>query len=112
MARPDAIFNMPVDASQSQLYADHEVFNLNPAGRRQMRKQRPVLPIPQMLTNWLEATDGNFICRKVNRVVTVLKGLSRWRSSESKVHGRRWRSNLIFRPAGAQSSFATQSQLS
>ncbi|MFZ2979752.1 MAG: hypothetical protein WA085_01855, partial [Sphingobium sp.] len=67
MARPDAILDMSVATARAQWCPEEGVFNLNPAGRLQTRKRRPFLPVPPMLTNWLEATDGKFVCRELMR---------------------------------------------
>ncbi|MEG3093138.1 hypothetical protein [Sphingomonas sp. PB1R3] len=40
------------------------MFDLNPAGRIQTRKNRPALPVTSLLANWLEATDDRLVCHE------------------------------------------------
>lgn len=49
-ARPDAIF----DVKQDQWYGAARVLNLNPKGRRQTKKYRPLIPIPHQFAPWLD----------------------------------------------------------
>jgi hypothetical protein len=67
MARPDAIMDMSVAPERYQWYPEQAVYDLNPAGRIQTRKRRPVLPIPKMLNGWLHSTDGKLVCREIVR---------------------------------------------
>ncbi|PAX06450.1 hypothetical protein [Sphingomonas lenta] len=64
LARPDAIFDMSVLKERGQwLRADHR-FSLNPEGRAQTKKHRPIVPVNDLLHVWLDATDEWFVCRE------------------------------------------------
>lgn len=54
MGRPDAICEL----TRAQIDRDMRVIDLNPPGRRQTKKRRPVVPITDTLAAWLELWDG------------------------------------------------------
>lgn len=65
IARPDAILDMSVASHRGQWMQDAGstgLFALNPIGRIQTNKRRPVLPVAQLLRRWLETTDEWFVC--------------------------------------------------
>lgn len=62
LARPDAVFDMNVLAQRGQWMKNERRFNLNPQGRIQTKKLRPVLPVVNLLEVWLDATDEWFVC--------------------------------------------------
>jgi len=62
LARPDAIFDMSVNPAREQWMKSAGLFSLNPAGRSQTKKVRPVLPVAALLASWLEVTDEWFVC--------------------------------------------------
>ncbi|MGF7152657.1 hypothetical protein GGR40_000399 [Novosphingobium gossypii] len=62
LARPDAIFDMSVDRDREQWMQNERRFALNPAGRLQTKKVRPVLPVVDLLHSWLTATDEWMVC--------------------------------------------------
>ena len=64
LARPDAIMDMNVAPDRAQWQADVGLFDLNPAGRLQTNKRRPILPVVPVLRNWLGATDEWFVCQE------------------------------------------------
>ncbi len=65
LARPDAIFNMSVAPSRGQWMQDERRFALNPGGRLQTKKHRPVMPVVGTFDAWLSETDEWFVCRDV-----------------------------------------------
>lgn len=65
LARPDAIFDMSVRPEREQWMQNGALYNLNPAGRIQTKKVRPVLPVVGLLDSWLQTTDDWFVCREV-----------------------------------------------
>lgn len=69
IARPDAIMDMSVTADRGQWMRRERRFDLNPAGRIQTKKLRPVLPVADLLNEWLEATDDFLVCRHIYRPV-------------------------------------------
>jgi hypothetical protein len=64
LARPDAILDMSVAPSRAQWMQDEQLFALNPAGRVQTKKVRPVLPVADLLRSWLSETDEWMVCRE------------------------------------------------
>ena len=67
LARPDAILDMSVKPGREQWMRDAGLFALNPAGRIQTKKVRPVLPVVPLLASWLEVTDDWFVCTERTR---------------------------------------------
>ena len=61
MARPDAAHDVSTEPARQQWNAKHRVLNLNPAGRRQTRKYRAVVPVPRQAMAMLEVTNGYLI---------------------------------------------------
>ncbi len=54
LARPAAI----LDARPAQFDAEHDLFDLNPPGRKQNKKFRPIVPVTLTLRPWLERSVG------------------------------------------------------
>ena len=72
LARPDAI----TDLTPFQIR--HGRIDLNPAGRRQNKKFRPIVPITPTLAGWLEAWEGTgspLVRYKGKAVANVKKGI-------------------------------------
>jgi hypothetical protein len=61
LARPDAAHEVSTAADRGQWNSAHRVLNLNPKGRRQTKKYRPVIPVPRQIAAWLDRTDGYFV---------------------------------------------------
>lgn len=66
LGRPDAIMDMSIAGSRGQWHPDMQVFDLNPAGRIQTNKYRAAVPVVDLLTDWLEATDEWFVSARKN----------------------------------------------
>lgn len=64
LGRPDALMDMNVSPERAQWLRDERRFALNPAGRIQTKKLRPVLPVVNLLDAWLDNTDEWFIVRE------------------------------------------------
>lgn len=67
LARPDAILDMSVLPKRGQWSPDaglSGLFALNPVGRVQTNKRRPVLPVVPLLRRWIEETDEWFVCQE------------------------------------------------
>jgi hypothetical protein len=62
LARPDAIFDMSVLRDREQWSKKERRFDLNPAGRLQTKKVRPVVPVVDLLHSWLSCTDDRMVC--------------------------------------------------
>ncbi|WP_126516723.1 hypothetical protein [Sphingobium amiense] len=56
-ARPDAIY----EVTSYQWHSAARVLNLNPKGRRQTKKYRPMVPVPKQLAPWLDELDGQWL---------------------------------------------------
>jgi hypothetical protein len=65
LGRPDAILDMSVEAMRMQWVQGERRFNLNPAGRIQTKKVRPIVPVVDLLDAWLRVTDQWFVCREI-----------------------------------------------
>ena len=72
--RPDAIMDASTDARRGQWHSAARALALNPVGRRQTRKYRATVPVPECVAWWLDENDGPL----------VPKGLSKstWRRME------------------------------
>lgn len=64
IARPDAILDMSVARQRGQWMQSERRFALNPEGRLQTKKVRPVLPVVNVLHSWLTSTDEWLVCRE------------------------------------------------
>lgn len=62
IARPDAVMDISVAPARAQWMPVEARLALNPEGRLQTKKVRPVLPVADLLTTWLEATDEWLVC--------------------------------------------------
>jgi hypothetical protein len=56
-ARPDALLEL----TDKQWIPDAGVLDLNPKGRRQTKKRRPVVPVPRQFRPYLDALDGQLL---------------------------------------------------
>lgn len=61
LARPDAIFDMSIARDRGQWWQNERCFDLNPLGRIQTKKVRPVVPVVGLLHSWLQNTDEWFV---------------------------------------------------
>ena len=64
-ARPDAA----LDAStlRGQWNSQARVFNLNPVGRRQTKKRRATVPVPECVGEWLDTIEGPVVPRELSK---------------------------------------------
>jgi integrase len=62
LARPDAVVDMSVLPHREQWARDDRRFDLNPAGRLQTKKVRPIVPVVDLLHSWLLVTDDRLVC--------------------------------------------------
>lgn len=60
-ARPDAAHDVSTDPKRGQWDPDRQLLNLNPKGRVQTRKHRPVVPVARQVVPLLNATNGFFV---------------------------------------------------
>ncbi len=64
LARPDAVLDMSTATNREQWMKEDRRFNLNPAGRPQTKKHRPIVPVNDLLHAWLNATDEWLVCKE------------------------------------------------
>lgn len=57
-ARPDAAHDVSTDRKRDQWHSNARALNLNPRGRAQTKKHRPIVPIAQPVARLLDATIG------------------------------------------------------
>jgi hypothetical protein len=74
-ARPDAALDASTDPRRGQWHSQARAFNLNPVGRRQTRKRRALVPIPECVGEWLDTIIGP--------VVPLAVSKSTWRRMEA-----------------------------
>jgi len=60
-ARPDAAHDVSTDPKHGQWDSQRRRLNLNPRGRSQTRKYRPVVPIAHQVAPLLDETNGYFV---------------------------------------------------
>ena len=60
-ARPDAVMDASTAAARGQWYSKARVLVLNPKGRRQTRKFRATLPVPESVAWWLDEAAGPIV---------------------------------------------------
>jgi hypothetical protein len=58
MARPDAIFDISITPKRRQCWPGSETIDLNPAGREQTKRFRPVLSALPLLADWLNSINN------------------------------------------------------
>ena len=58
LARPDAAHDLSTDPKRRQWNGKHNIISLNPEGRRQTRKYRPILPAARQIAPILDAAKG------------------------------------------------------
>lgn len=60
-ARPDAVMDASTAASRGQWFSKARVLALNPKGRRQTRKYRATVPVPESVAWWLNEITGPIV---------------------------------------------------
>jgi len=60
-ARPDAVMDASVTVGRGQWYSKARVLMLNPKGRRQTRKFRATVPVPESVAWWLDESIGPIV---------------------------------------------------
>ena len=76
-ARPDAVHDFSTDPGRQQWLRSHNLIDLNPKGRQQTKKHRPIIRCPQQLVESLNATTGHFVSSARGSVASVK---SAWRT--------------------------------
>lgn len=66
-ARPDAALDASTAPARGQWLSQARVFNLNPVGRRQTKKRRAMVPVPECIGVWLDTIKGPVVPREVSK---------------------------------------------
>jgi hypothetical protein len=72
--RPDAAMDASTSRARGQWLPEARAFNLNPVGRRQTRKRRALVPVPECVGAWLDTIDGPIVPAELSK--------STWRRME------------------------------
>jgi hypothetical protein len=65
--RPDAIMDASTSPERGQWNSQARVFNLNPVGRRQTKKRRSTVPVPECIGEWLDTIDGPVVPQELSK---------------------------------------------
>lgn len=74
-ARPDAALDASTASERGQWLSQARAFNLNPVGRRQTKKRRPLVPVPECVAAWLDTINGPVVPAELSK--------STWRRMEA-----------------------------
>lgn len=74
LARPDAVMDISTDPKRGQWQSNAGILDLNPRGRRQTRKHRPVVPIARQAAWILDRARGFLI--PVKSIKTAWNGMA------------------------------------
>jgi integrase len=74
LARPDAV----LDLGPAQVDLKRRLIKLNPDGRKQTKKYRPVVPISETLLPWLQQSDGShYVLHNGKPVASIKKSFAK-----------------------------------
>ena len=76
-ARPEALLQL----TAFQCDVERRIINLNPPGRPQTKKRRPVLPMPEWLVPWIEAAEGPIVSYRDKPVKRLVAGFRSMRKA-------------------------------
>jgi hypothetical protein len=65
--RPDAILDSSTAPKRGQWFSSARVFNLNPVGRRQTRKYRAMVPVPECVAWWYDSFSGPIMPKTLSK---------------------------------------------
>jgi hypothetical protein len=65
--RPDAIMDASTSPERGQWSSQARVFNLNPVGRRQTKKRRATVPVPECIGEWLDSIKGPVVPQELSK---------------------------------------------
>lgn len=69
LARPEAVRELTV----FQIDFEHRLIDLNPRGRRQTKKYRPVVPITETLLPWLRSASSEYVVNWFGRPISGVR---------------------------------------
>lgn len=73
-ARPDAVLDASTAKARGQWMSQARAFTLNPVGRKQTKKRRPLVPVPECVGAWLDTIKGPVVPDQLSK--------STWRRME------------------------------
>lgn len=73
-ARPDAAHDVSTDRARDQWHSNARALNLNPRGRAQTKKHRPIVPVGPRGAALLDAVDGYFV--EVDSIRSAFEAMS------------------------------------
>lgn len=76
-ARPDAVLDASTAPERGQWDSRARVFRLNPVGRRQTKKRRATVPVPECVGKWLDTIKGPICPRTLSKAT--------WRRMQSEL---------------------------
>lgn len=65
--RPDAVMDASTATERGQWNSQARVLNLNPVGRRQTKKRRAMVPVPERVGEWLDTISGPVVPRELSK---------------------------------------------
>lgn len=66
-ARPDAVLDASIAKARGQWMSQARAFNLNPVGRKQTKKRRPLIPVPECVGAWLDTIKGPVVSDQLSK---------------------------------------------
>lgn len=65
--RPDAVLDSSTAPKRRQWFSAARVFNLNPVGRKQTRKYRAMVPVPECVAWWYDSFSGPIMPKTLSK---------------------------------------------
>jgi hypothetical protein len=72
MGRPDAVHDASVDPDRRQWDAQHQIFHLNPTGRRQTKKYRATVPVARQGVWLFKKTKGFLVTGNAKKAMAAM----------------------------------------
>jgi hypothetical protein len=66
-ARPDAVMDASTAPDRGQWNSQARALNLNPVGRRQTKKRRALVPVPECIGEWLDTIKGPVVPQDLSK---------------------------------------------
>jgi hypothetical protein len=66
-ARPDAVMDASTAPERGQWNSQARALNLNPVGRRQTKKRRALVPVPECIGEWLDSIKGPIVPQELSK---------------------------------------------
>ncbi|MBL4838143.1 MAG: tyrosine-type recombinase/integrase [Kordiimonadaceae bacterium] len=78
LGRPDAVLDISVSPEREQVEWDYRRLHLNPSGREQNKKYRPIVPINDYLLPYLQEAEDRLEESKINPDIKTAGFLTEW----------------------------------